>query len=120
MGYIVGTTDILAQMSDRLYLEKLPLLFKEFQEGGVKGYQNELDIFQKTEEFYQVRIKERLFNQFDNVAGHMSAHFKKRWNIDSDLYLETIDRHIDHIVFMNNQCAENIKCYFRYLRRKEE
>jgi len=120
MGHILGTTDILAQMSDRLYLEKLPLLFKEFQEGGVQGYQKELDIFQKTEEFYQVRIKERLFNQFGNVAAYMRDHFKKRWDIDSDLYLETITRHINHIAFMNAKCTENIKCYFKYLRRKED
>ena len=119
MGHILGTADILAQMSDRLYLERLPLLFKEFQEGGVPGYQYELDIFQKTEEFYQVCIKERLFKQFDNIAGNMRSHFKKRWAIDSDLYLETITRHINHIAFMNAKCSENIKCYFKYLRRQD-
>ena len=37
MGKVVGTADLVAQMADRNYQEKLPLLFMEFQEAGVQG-----------------------------------------------------------------------------------
>ena len=32
MGRILGSADLIAQMADRTYLEKFPLLFEEFQE----------------------------------------------------------------------------------------
>ena len=35
MGHILGTADIIAQMADRVYLERLPLLFDELKEGVV-------------------------------------------------------------------------------------
>ena len=47
IGYILGTVDLLAQMSERAYLEKLSLLFMEFQEGGVPGYESSFDLYKK-------------------------------------------------------------------------
>jgi HD superfamily phosphodiesterase len=44
VGYILGTADIIAQMADRVYLERLPLLFDELKEGGVPGYETAVDI----------------------------------------------------------------------------
>ena len=36
MGKVLGTADLVAQMADKNYQEKLPLLFLEFQEAGME------------------------------------------------------------------------------------
>ena len=44
LGKMLGAADVLAQMSDRKYLEKLLFLYYEFKEGLVEGYEGEADI----------------------------------------------------------------------------
>ena len=39
-GCMLGTADLLGQMSDRAYLEKLLFLYYEFKEAGVKGFES--------------------------------------------------------------------------------
>ena len=43
LGKIIGTADLIGQMANENYLEKLPFLYDEFKEGGVPGYNNKLD-----------------------------------------------------------------------------
>lgn len=38
-------------MADRAYLAKLIYLYHEFREGGVAGYESELDLLKKTPTF---------------------------------------------------------------------
>jgi hypothetical protein len=40
MGKLLGTADVLGQIADRMYLEKLIFLFYEFREGDVPGYES--------------------------------------------------------------------------------
>jgi hypothetical protein len=42
VGWMLGTADLLGQMADRTYLERLPFLYQEFQEGKVPGFESEL------------------------------------------------------------------------------
>jgi hypothetical protein len=49
LGKIVGSADLLAQMGDRLYLEKLILLFKEFEEAGIPDFDSEVELIERTE-----------------------------------------------------------------------
>jgi len=44
LGKVLAAADLLAQMADRTYLEKLVFLYEEFREGQVSGYRNELDL----------------------------------------------------------------------------
>lgn len=113
IGKILGTADLLGQMADRTYLEKLPLLFREFKEGKIEGYENELDLLKKTVEFYD-RIQDRFEEQFGGVNKWSRDHFKERWNIDRDMYGETIDRHIQYVKMILENHRENC---FLYLRR---
>jgi hypothetical protein len=39
MGKVLGSADLIAQMADRNYLKKLPLLFLEFKEAGMAGFE---------------------------------------------------------------------------------
>lgn len=117
LGKIVGSADLLAQMADREYLEKLFLLFKEFEEAGLPGYGSELELLRKTEDFYKPMAHKRLTEEFDNVSAFMQSHFKDRWKIDRNLYAESIISNINYLKSVIFECKDTYKCYFQYLRR---
>lgn len=97
LGKMVGTADMISQMSDRNYLEKLLFLFREFKEAGIPHYDSELDLLQKTEAFYDTTVKPRLEKDFDNVIAYMAPHFKARWGVDSDLNTEYILKNLKYL-----------------------
>jgi hypothetical protein len=99
MGKMLGTADLLGQMADRTYLEKLLFLYYEFKEGGIMGYADELDLLKKTMDFYDMTQK-RFTNVLGGMNKYMRYHFKARWNVDKDLYMDSIERHINYLEFI--------------------
>jgi hypothetical protein len=97
LGKMLGTADLLAQMSDRTYLEKLIYLYHEFREANVGGYKNEVDLLQKTAAFYEF-IADRFNQALDNTDRFMYAHFVTRWNIQTDLYQESIQKQKNYLL----------------------
>lgn len=95
-GIILATSDILGQMSDRVYLEKLLFLYYEFKEAGIPGYSTEFDIIKNTLLFYNEILNrlDKVYNSFYNYAEH---HFKKRFQINENLYMLAINNNIDYI-----------------------
>lgn len=89
LGKMLGTADLLAQMSDRIYLEKLLLLYREFREAQVGNYDSEADLLKNTVVFFDL-MADRFEKQLDGAVGFMRAHFASRWDIDRNLYLEAI------------------------------
>jgi len=100
LGNMLGTADIIAQMSDRCYLEKCrDRLFPEYVEGGLAA-RNETDDragvqFKSAEElvvrtpgFYR-KAMDRLDHQLGGVYRYAETHFKGH-----NLYMETIERNI--------------------------
>ncbi len=102
IGKIIGAADLLGQMADRLYLEKLLFLYYEFKEAGIAGFENEYDLLKKTLQFYDYTLK-RLENDLSNVHRHMRSHFQVRWGIDSDLYDDSIKNNIDYLKYIIQQ-----------------
>ena len=117
LGYIVGTADLLAQMADRLYLEKLLLLYKEFEEARLPGFDSELALLQKTKDFFEVVAQKRLQEDFDGVCRHMRSHFKSWMNIDQDLYDTSIRNHLKYLESLTHTCGNSLECYLGNLRR---
>lgn len=113
LGKMMGTADLLGQMADRLYLEKLIMLYNEFEEGCVPGFDSEVDLFRKTVSFYK-RTKARFKGEFGNVDRFMTDHFKDRWNIDSNVYEESIEKNINYLKFVLKSSQKNI---YHSLRR---
>lgn len=107
LGKMLGTADLLGQMADRLYLEKLMLLYSEFEEGGVPGFDSEADLLRKTVSFYK-RTKTRFQDEFGNVNRYMVHHFKERWNIESNVYEESIENNINYLKFVLKHSRKNI------------
>jgi hypothetical protein len=117
LGKIVGSADLLAQMADREYLEKLFMLFKEFEEAGMPGYGSELELLRKTQDFYKFVALQRLSEGFENVYAFMQSHFNNRWDLDRDLYQESIVSNITYLQTVVDSCDESYACYLKYLRR---
>ncbi len=94
LGKVLGTADLVAQMADRDYQEKLPFLFLEFQEAGLEGFETPLELFSKTEEFYRKVVRKRMTGVLGGVSSAALYHFRERWNIDKNLYEEAIKYNI--------------------------
>lgn len=87
LGYMVGTADLIAQMSDRVYLEKCrDFLYQEFVWGGIARetlldgrevvtYHSAEDLIRKTPEYYQKVARKRIDEQLGAVDRYAAAHF---------------------------------------------
>jgi hypothetical protein len=91
IGKMLATADILAQMADRTYLEKLLFLFYELDEARIDIYEDEVDLLHQSTDFY-IRMAQRFEIQLSSSNRFMIHHFKARWNIDDDLYQKAIDK----------------------------
>jgi hypothetical protein len=118
MGMVLGSADLIAQMADRNYLEKLPLLFLEFKEAGMPGFETLLELFKNTGEFYHSVARTRLVQEMGDVSSVALFHFMKRWDIDRDLYAESIANNIRYMTDIYEDCAESVDCLFKKIRRK--
>lgn len=117
LGKIVGTADLMAQIADRYYIEKLLLLFQEFQEAGVPDFATELDLLKKTEGFYKNVAEQRLAHDFSGISANMTAHFKQRWGVEKDLYSESIQKNIDYLRILLERAGDSIVSVKKTLRR---
>ncbi len=114
-GSILGTADLLGQMSDRDYLEKLLFLYYEFKEAQIPGFNTEFDILKNTIQFYET-IKERLSNSYLSLYKLVQFHFTERFDINKDLYTEAINRHI----FYLQRILEDESSNFRHKLKRGE
>jgi|SRR6185295_3478219 len=109
LGHLLGTADIIAQMSDRCYLEKCrDRLFLEFIEGGLAArddtdsragiqFRSAEDLVVKTPAFYKVALT-RLNDQLGGVYRYAETHFGGK-----NLYLEMIDKNVQFAVEVARQ-----------------
>ncbi len=117
-GNVVGTADLLAQMADRYYLESLPLLFEEHKAGGISDNKTASELIKKTGAFYQQVIRERLNTTFNNVRKSMKTHFRERFQIENDLYMENINNNIEYLDKILREGNGDINKLQEQLRRK--
>ncbi len=116
-SFAVGSADILAQMADRYYLERLPLLFQEHQEGGVADHNSAMELMEQTFKFYNDLVKNRLSNDLGDLTKYMQVHFRERWGVDKNLYLDSIHNNIMYLHSIVELCdthtEESLKKYLR-------
>lgn len=93
---MLAAADILGQMGDRIYLEKLLFLYYEFREAGFGGYDSAYAILEKTLAFYD-SIRQRLDITLASTLPLARLHFRKRLGIDRDLYREAIQRQMEYL-----------------------
>jgi hypothetical protein len=113
LGYVLGTADLLGQMADRYYLEKLPILYREFKEGNIPGFSSDYDLIRKTPDFYVI-ANIRFRQDLGGVNQYMKNHFQVRWNIPQDLYVTAIERNIEYL----NRIIESGEDYRHKFKRR--
>jgi hypothetical protein len=104
VGRLVGTADLIGQMSDRMYLEKCrEFLYKEFVWGRIARerlpdgheivrYASAEDLIIKTPGFYEYVVRTRLEKKLGNADRYAEAHFD-----GPSLYQAEIDRNMDFL-----------------------
>jgi hypothetical protein len=104
IGHIVGTGDLIAQMSDRCYLEKCrDRLYPEFVLGGValsRGengeprvkYSSGLDVLRQTPDFFDEVLRTRLNGEFGAAYRYLDILFGGR-----NPYLEAMHRNQEYL-----------------------
>ena len=107
LGQMLGSADLLSQMSDRFYLERCFYhLYPELVLGGrdrvrtADGqeqllYRDAFDLLRKTPGFYENIVRKRLNQDFQQVARLLAVHFA-----GDDLYAEAIHRNLDRFARM--------------------
>lgn len=97
LGQLLGTADLIAQMSDVAYIQKCrDFLFEEFAAGGMAGaandsanngilYRSPEQLLQQTPHFMRNAIAVRLDGYFNSVHRYAAEHFNGR-----NLYMDAI------------------------------
>jgi hypothetical protein len=104
VGHLVGTADMMAQMSDRCYLEKCrDRLYPEFVLGGVAlgrdgggdlkvTYASGLDVLRQTPQFFEETMRTRLDGEFAGAYRYFETLFGGH-----NPYMEAIERNLAHL-----------------------
>lgn len=104
VGYALGTSDLLGQMSADDYPEKLPTLYREFEESynfegiddlrkqGMTIFDSADDMIKHTPSFYESVVKER-FKSMGSLYKYLTYHFDDERNY----YIEAIEENIKKI-----------------------
>lgn len=107
LGCMLGSADILAQMSDRCYLEKCrDRLYPEFVIGGVAVqraadgsprvlFASGEDLLRKTASFYH-KASRRLEQELGGAFRYAERHFEGQ-----NLYLEAVEKNIGYARFLD-------------------
>ncbi|MGD9249150.1 MAG: hypothetical protein PVI60_14390 [Desulfobacteraceae bacterium] len=100
LAKLLGCADLIGQMADRTYLEKLFYLYREFEEGQVSDYRDEMDLLTHSLAFFPM-VEKRLKHQLGGYDKLAQAHFARRWGVAKNLYRETIEKqkkYLEHIL----------------------
>ena len=104
VGHLLGTADMMAQMSDRCYLEKCrDRLYAEFVLGGVAlgrdnggdlrvTYASGLDVLRQTPQFFEETMRTRLDGEFGGAYRYVERLFGGR-----NPYMEAVERNLRHL-----------------------
>jgi hypothetical protein len=104
VGHLLGTADMLAQMSDRCYLEKCrDRLYPEFVLGGIAisrsaggelkvVYGSGLDVLRQTPQFFAETMRTRLDGEFNGAYRYLEAIYNGR-----NPYMEAIERNLEYL-----------------------
>lgn len=97
LAQIVGSADIVGQMADRTYLEKLLFLYLEFKEAQFGNYPSMRDLLCRTKSFYDTTREKKLDGAFEGIYKKLTFHFKACLGTDKNYYVESIDKNIAYL-----------------------
>jgi len=89
-GHAVGTADLVGQMAADDYVEKLPLLYREFEEGEMPGLACVDDLIRTTPDFWERLVRPRLEGTFGGLCDLLG-------DAGGNPYLDRIRANVDRI-----------------------
>jgi hypothetical protein len=104
LGHLLGTADMIAQLSDRCYLEKCrDRLYPEFVLGGMAlgstapgeatvRYGSGLDLLRQTPKFVELTRTQRLDGEFNHAYRYLEVLFDGQ-----NPYIEAIDQNMEYL-----------------------
>lgn len=95
-AYATATADLIGQLANREYLERVLLLYFEFEEAQMGGFANIHDLLEKTTAFYRM-TKARLDGDLAGFSTHLTQHFGQQLGAERNFYQESIDRNLDYL-----------------------
>lgn len=96
LGQLVATADLVGQMADRSYLEKLLFLYLEFKEAHFGNYRNVHDMLRQTKRFYEITRK-KLDGEFQGLYARLSDYFRETMGVAENYYIESIEKNIAYL-----------------------
>jgi hypothetical protein len=99
VGFALGTADLLGQMAADDYVEKLPVLYAEFEEAGrntppkssvVSMFSSAKDLLRKTPDFWDKYVKHKLDRDFGGVFRFLN----KPYPGGANFYMDKIEANI--------------------------
>lgn len=112
-GQTLGTADLVGQMADRHYLEKLIYLFDEFEEAHMGNYENVHDMLRKSRGFFAV-ILDKLDSEYNSLYEMLEHHFIDTLGQKRNYYMESIKKNMDYLAKVT---AMDESEYLDHLRR---
>ncbi|MDP3511654.1 MAG: hypothetical protein Q8S20_02800 [Sulfuritalea sp.] len=95
-AYATATADLIGQMANREYLERVLLLYFEFEEAQMGGFADIHDLLEKTTAFYRM-TKGRLDQDLLGLSTHLARHFGQQTGAQRNFYQESIERNLDYL-----------------------
>jgi len=95
-AYATATADLIGQMANREYLERVLFLYYEFEEAQMGGFADIHDLLEKTTAFYRA-TKTRLEQDLNGLSAHLGRHFDQQTGIGRNFYQESIDRNLGYL-----------------------
>ncbi|HKS36096.1 MAG TPA: hypothetical protein VJW76_02830 [Verrucomicrobiae bacterium] len=102
VGFALGTSDLLGQMAAEDYVEKLPILYSEFEESarfyegkmvGVSSFSSADDLVRKTPDFWAKYVMPKLNNDFWGIHRYLNKPYP---NGPND-YVRRVEANIDKL-----------------------
>jgi hypothetical protein len=105
-AYATASADLVGQMANREYLERLLFLYFEFQEARIPGFGDIHELMEKTADFYRI-TRSRIDHDLNGMAKHLQHHFAVARGEERNFYLESIDRNLGYLQHLVQEGREH-------------
>lgn len=95
-AYATATADLVGQMANRQYLERLIYLYIEFQEAQIPGFGDIHELMEKTADFYRI-TRMRIDKDLQGLVMFLRRHFAQAQGTERNFYMESIDRNLHYL-----------------------
>ena len=112
-AYTTATSDLIGQMANREYIERLLFLYFEFEEAKLGGFADIHDLLEKTISFYRL-TKNRLDHDLTGLSFYLPQHFAQTLGEERNFYAESINR---NLAFLGDLMKDSRQTRFERLKR---